>query len=322
MSVALTKPPQSTVDREYTQGRNAPPRRSLPARLLSGPLPWVLPALLVIAGVQLIPMVYAGWLSLYRKFSLSPRGHFTGLGNYQDLLTDPQFWAAARFGVVYAVLAVICQLALAIPLALLVHRRFRGRAIARGLLMLPYMVPTASMALVFAFMMNDLYGVVNKVLLDIGVIEQAIPFYGDPNWVLPAVLLASTWKWMPFALIVLLARLQTIDQSLYESARIEGAGPWRQFLDVTLPSLRSTILLVVMLRSIWMFNKFDIPYLMTEGGPGHETTNLAIHAYDVTFLDGQQGQGAALAIVMFLLLLTFALIYAAIVKPEREVITE
>jgi multiple sugar transport system permease protein len=321
MSTAVTQPREATTAR-HEAPQNVPPRRSLLARLLAGPLPWVLPALLVIVGVQLFPMGYAAWLSLYRKYALSPVGHFAGLGNYKDLLTDPEFWSAARFGVIYAVLAVVCQLALAIPLALLVHRSFRGRSMARGLLILPYMVPTASMALVFAFMMNDLYGVVNKVLLDIGVIDHAIPFYGDPKWVLPAVLLASTWKWMPFALIVILARLQTIDQSLYECARVEGAGPWRQFLDVTLPSLRSTILLVVMLRSIWMFNKFDIPYLVTNGGPGNQTTNLPIHAYDVTFLDGQQGQGAALAVLMFVLLLAFALIYAAIVKPEREVITE
>jgi multiple sugar transport system permease protein len=296
-------------------GRSARQRRG-------GPWLWLLPAALIMLLVQIGPMAYAFWLSMYNKLSLAPSGTWAGFENYLKVLTDPEFWSAAEFGAIYSILAVLLQLVFGLPIALLLHRQFRGRGVLRGLVILPYMVPTASMALVFGFMMNDLYGVVNKVLLNLHVIDEAIPFYGDKHWVLPAVLLAATWKWTPFAVIIILARLQTIDQSLYECARVEGAGAFRCFRDITLPSLRGTLLLIVMLRGIWMFNKFDIPYLVTEGGPGSETTNLPIQAYDVTFLDGRQGYGAALSVVMFVLLLVFALTYAAIVKPEREVATE
>lgn len=293
-------------------------RRSLLDRV-PAILPWILPALAVITLVQLAPMLYAIWLSLFDKDAFSLVQRWVGLGNYAELMASAQFWAAAAWGALFSILAVALQLAVGLPVALLLNANLAGRRFARGIVLLPYMVPTAAMALVFAFMMNDLYGIVNQMLVAAGLIQVPIPFYGSTTWALPAVLLAATWKWTPFVVIVVLARLQTIDGSLYECARVEGAGAWARFRDVTLPALRSTLLLIVLLRCIWMFNKFEIPYLLTKGGPGSQTTNLPIYAYQVTFLQNQQGMGAALAVIMFFTLLVFASVYAAIVKPEREI---
>lgn len=295
----------------------SPVRR--PVTAIPPVLYWIAPALLVIGFVQIGPMLYAIWLSLFQKASFSLDSRWVGLANYADLLTGREFWAAAQFGSVFAVLSVAIQLLIGLPVALLLHHNLAGRRFARGIVLLPYMVPTAAMALVFAFMMNDLYGVVNEILVSTGLIRTAIPFYGSPNWALPATLVASTWKWTPFVVIVVLARLQTIELSLYECAKIEGANAWQRFRDVTLPSLRSTLLLIIMLRCIWMFNKFEIPFLLTKGGPGTQTTNLPIYAYKLTFLQNQQGRGAALAVIMFVVLLVFASVYAAIVKPEKEI---
>lgn len=282
-------------------------------------LPWIAPALLVIGLVQIVPMFYAIWLSLFQKQAFSLVASWVGLANYGILLTSGEFWSAALFGSVYALLSVALQLAVGLPVALLLHQNLAGRRFARGIVLLPYMVPTAAMALVFAFMMSDLYGVINEILMSTGLISTPIPFLGSRTWALPATLLAATWKWTPFVVIVVLARLQTIELSLYECAKVEGANAWQRFRDITLPSLRSTLLLIIMLRCIWMFNKFDVPYLMTKGGPGSQTTNLPIYAYQVTFLQNQQGLGAALAVIMFVVLLAFASIYAAIVKPEKEI---
>ncbi|MCS0494629.1 carbohydrate ABC transporter permease [Ancylobacter mangrovi] len=284
--------------------------------------PWLLPALLIIGLVQIGPMLYAIWLSLYEKDAFSFTWDWVGLGNYETLLQSAEFWSAAGFGVWFAVLSVVVQLAVGVPVALLLHQNLRGRGLARGIVLLPYMVPTAAMALVFALMMSDIYGVFDHILVSLGLIDEPIPFLGSHAWALPATLVASTWKWTPFVVIVILARLQTIEVSLYECAKVEGANAFQRFRDVTLPSLRSTLLLIVMLRCIWMFNKFEVPYLLTKGGPGSETTNLPIYAYKVTFLQNQQGLGAALCVVMFAMLFIFASIYTSIVKPEKEIEVE
>ncbi len=283
---------------------------------------WVLPAFLALLFVMMFPILYAAWLSLYDKLGLSPRKFWVGLDNYAEHLTSPDFWHAVRVGAIYALGSVVMQLVVGLVVALLVNQTFRGRGFARAIVLLPYMIPTATMALVFAFMFNDLYGIVNKLLVSWGVLDEPTLFLGDLKWALPTVILAATWKWTPFVVIVLLARLQTIDPGLYECAKVEGSGPWAAFRDITLPSLRAAIFLVVLLRSIWMFNKFDIPYLLTAGGPLERTTNLPIYAYDVSFVQGKQGDGSALAVLMSLFLLAFGLVYFYVFKPEREVAVE
>ncbi len=283
---------------------------------------WVLPAFLVLVFVMVFPILYAGWLSLYEKLGLSPRKFWVGLDNYAEHLSAPEFWNAVRVGTIYALGSVTMQLAVGLAIALLVNQAFRGRGVARAIVLLPYMIPTATMALVFTFMFNDLYGVVNKWLVSWGFLDHPILFFGDLKWALPTVILAATWKWTPFVVIVLLARLQTIDPALYECAKVEGAGPLAAFRDITLPSLRAAVFLVVLLRSIWMFNKFDVPYLLTDGGPLERTTNLPIYAYDISFMQGRQGDGSALAVIMSLILLAFGLVYFYVFKPEREVSVE
>ena len=283
---------------------------------------WLLLAGLILAFTQVIPMAYAVWLSLYDKEALEPTGTFVGLDNYVHLLTSPEFWESLQVGLIYGLGSVTLQVLLGLIGALLLHRTFKGRNLARSVVLLPFMIPTATVALMFALMFNNLYGIVNELLVGAGIIQEPLQFFGDPAWALPSVILVAAWCWSPFARIVFLARLQTIDNGLYESARTEGAGTRRQFLDITVPSLRGAIVLVVLLRGIWMFNKFDIPYLLTQGGPVHATRNLPIYAYEVNFLGQMQGQGAVLAVVMSLLLVMVAIPYFIVFQPEREVRTE
>lgn len=315
-STVRARKPKTTSGSESSPGKTWLQRKRLAG------WGWVLPALAIICFVQFIPIAYAVWLSLFEKRALAPSGTFVGLGNYVQHLSSPDFWRAVRVGVVYAAGSVTLQLILGLATALLLNRSFKGRGLARTAALLPYMVPTATAALVFSLMFNDLYGIVNQVLMGVGLISEPILFFGDEFWVMPAIILAAAWKWTPFALIVLLARLQAIDASQYESARVEGAGPVRTFIDITLPSLKGAIFLIILLRSIWMFNKFDIPYLLTKGGPIGATENLPIYAYNVNFLQLQQGDGAALAVIMSLLLLVFAVPYFLIFRPEKEVSAE
>lgn len=295
-------------------------KRPLVARL--GIWAWLLPALTLIVIVQLLPMLYALWLSFQDKLSLERTGTFIGLKNYVDQLAEPEFWNATGNGLIYGFGSVAVQLVFGLATALLLHRTFRGRGIARGLTLLPYMIPSVTAALIFALMFDSIYGIVNQVLVGLNLIDGPILFFGDQNWAMLAVIFTAAWKWTPFAIIVLLARLQTIDGSLYECARVEGAGAMRSFLDITLPSLRGSIFLIVLLRSIWMFNKFDIPYLLTQGGPLGETETLPIYAYRVGFEAYQQGAAASLAVIMGVFLLIFAVPYFRIFRPEEEVSPE
>lgn len=283
---------------------------------------WVLPALLVIVLVQLGPMLYAVFLSAQDKLATDRTGHWIGWGNYRELMVDPEFWSAMSKSAVYGFTSVIAQLALGLVFALLLHRQFRGRGVVRAAVLLPYMLPTASVALVFALMFNNLYGIVNRVLVGWGVLDKPVLFFGDPHWAMPAVVAVAVWKWTPFAVIVLLARLQAIDDTLYESASVEGASRFQSFRDITLPSLRSSIFLIVLLRGIWMFNKFDIPYLLTFGGPNNATETLPIYGYNVFFQQFAQGRGAAIAVLMSAVLLVVAVPYFLAFKPEREVRVE
>lgn len=283
---------------------------------------WIVLALLVIVFVKLVPIAYAVWLSMFDLRGFQPVGEFVGIANYLQQLGNPDFWRAVRVGTIFTFSSTLFQLVVGLGVALLLHRTFRGRGLVRALAVLPYMIPTVTTALMFGLMTNNVYGIVNQVLVDLGVIESPILFFGNETWALPAAILVSIWQWSPFMMIMILARLQSIDGALYESASVEGARPLRQFFDITLPSLRGTILLLFLLRSIWMFNKFDIPYLLTQGGPFGSTTNLPIYAYQVNFQQLQRGDGAALAIIMSLLLLSFAVPYFRALKPEREMETD
>lgn len=299
-----------------------PSNRSRRSGLFENGWTWIALALALVVFVKLIPIGYAIWLSLFDLRGYQPVGDFVGLSNYTQQLTSPEFWRSVRIGTVFATVSTASQLLVGLGVAMLLNRVFIGRGLVRALAVLPYMIPTVTTALMFGLMSNNVYGIINQVLVDLGIIDEPILFFGNSTWALPATILVSIWQWTPFMAIMLLARLQAIDGSLYESASVEGARPWRQFFDITLPALRGTILLLLLLRSIWMFNKFDIPYLLTQGGPFGSTTNLPIYAYQVNFQQLQRGDGAALAIVMSLLLLAFAIPYFMALKPEREMETD
>jgi multiple sugar transport system permease protein len=156
-------------------------------------------------------------------------------------------------------------------------------------------------------------------LIRFGLVEEGIRFFSSTELAMPMVVLAGSWKYISFIALVLLARLQSIDDSLYEQAKVSGAGRLRMFRDVTLPNLRAAILVVVLLRLIWMFNKFDLIYLFTYGGPLNATETLPLYAFEVTFGNLNLGMGAATSMVMFAILSVFAIIYFIVFKPSQEI---
>lgn len=277
------------------------------------------PALLFLLAIAYLPIGYAVALSFFRKTAFSPTMTWTGLENYVFVGGEPELWASLWRSVVFTVGAVALQLGLGLAAALLLNRAFRGRTFVRSLFVLPYLLPTIVVALVFQWLLNQEYGIVNQLLMDARLLARPINFLGGLDSAMWSLVAASGWQYGSFAVLLILARLQAINPRLYEAARVCGAGPWRCFLDVTLPNLRSTLVVVALLRGIWMFNKFDLIWLLTRGGPLRATETLPVYAYRLAFEEFDFGAAAAACTFMFLVLVLGALVYFRLFDPTREV---
>jgi multiple sugar transport system permease protein len=266
-----------------------------------------------------LPIGYAVALSFFKKTAFSPAMTWIGVENYAIIAGDPELWRSLARSVVFTLGSVAVQVALGLGVALLLNRAFHGRTLVRSLFVLPYLLPTIVIALVFQWLLNQEYGVVNQLLLEWGVVERPINFLGGLDTAMWSLIGVSGWQYGSFAVLLILARLQAINPKLYEAARVSGAGPLRCFLDVTLPNLRTTLLLVALLRGIWMFNKFDLIWLLTRGGPLKATETLPVYAYRLAFEEFDFGAAAAACTFMFLVLLGGAVVYFKVFDPTREV---
>lgn len=270
-----------------------------------GPL-LVAPAVLLLAGVVAWPLVSALWLSLHALYTPTLEGPWVGLGNYAAVAGDGAFWRALLRTLTWTAGTLSLQLVLGIGFALLLHREMRMRGLARGLVLFPYFVSTVVAVLVWRWLLNDLYGLVNQLLLATGLRETPVDFLGTmPNAMLSAIAIGA-WKFFPFVTIAVLARLQTIPDKLYDAARLDGAGAWDRFRDVTLPELGQVLGIVVLLRAIWDFKEFDLVFLLTGGGPVDATRTLPLLVYQQAFGLNQMGLAAAHAVAMMLVMLLFA----------------
>jgi multiple sugar transport system permease protein len=278
----------------------------------------VLPALLLIAALILYPVAYAIWLSLFEKHSFFPAQRWVGLGNYAAIARDAEFWDSVRRAVVYASTTTALQLVFGVVAALVLHESFRGRTVIRALVLFPYMIPTIVAVIVWRWLLNETYGIVDYLLVRWRLVSEPVVWLGV-DYVMASLVAMSVWQFAPFVVVTVLARLQTIPPELYEAATVDGASAWRRFLHVTLPQLRAVLFIVVLLRSIWMFTKFDTVWLWGEGaGAGREIRTLPIYTYMRTFTYYQAGFGAALSVLMFLILMAATLVYFRVFWRDEE----
>jgi multiple sugar transport system permease protein len=253
------------------------------------------------------PLIYAVMLSFYSARSFMSEPQWAGLSNYTKVLQDPLFWNSLTNGLTIAISAIFLQVVLGVGIAMVLNKRFLGQTVARSIAILPYFLPTVVACLVAQWILEPNYGLLKNALGSIGV--------GMFDWSSHAftakgtIILVSVWLWTPFVVTCVLAGLQTIPTQLYEAARVDGAGAWTQFWHITIPGLRSVLIVVILLRGIWMFNKFDLIWLLTKGGPLHQTETLPTLAYRKSFMEYNLGGGAAVATISFLLLSGVILIY-------------
>ncbi|HXU88807.1 MAG TPA: sugar ABC transporter permease [Methylomirabilota bacterium] len=280
---------------------------------------WLLlaPSLTLLGGLVLFPIAYNAWLSLFDKHSFLPVQSFVGLRHYVYFAHDEEFWNSFRHGLVYAAATLVLQLAVGIPAALLLNEAFRGRNLLRGVVLFPYVIPTIVAIMLWKWLLNDSYGLVNHWLLAGRLIETPVAWLGK-DWIMTSLVIASVWQFFPFVVVTYLARLQTIAPELYEAATVDGAGAWRRFVHVTLPQTASVLFVIVLLRSIWMFTKFDTVWLMAgDGGVSRYIRTLPVYAYARSFTYLQAGMGATLAVIMFLMLIVATAVYFRLFRHEE-----
>ena len=277
------------------------------------------PALILILGLTLYPVAYSVWLSLLEKHSFFPQERFIGLENYFYLWKDAEFWSSLWLGIVYSIWTIVIQVVLGVAAALILNETFVGRGLVRAIVLFPYMVPTIVAVILWKWLLNDMYGIVNYWMVALRFVKDPISWLGADHIMLSTIIM-SIWQFFPFVLLSILARLQTIPPELYEAAKVDGASAVRRFLHVTLPQIRGILFVVILLRSIWMFTKFDTVWLMGEGaGAGRFIRTLPVYAYMRTLTYYQAGLGAALAVIMFAILVVCTVIYFRMFREEADI---
>ncbi len=240
------------------------------------------------------------------------------LKNYNAVLTDPDTWNAIYVTVIFSLGTVIGSVTLGMTAAIVLDREFIGRGIARMLIILPWAVPHVVAALVWQWMYNPDFGVVNYALALAPFFGETPKWLSDPDFALLAIIIVNVWKTYPFAALVLLAGLQTISDDLYEAAAIDGASPVRRFFDITLPGLRRVMAIVVLLLLIWSFGNFVFIFLMTQGGPAGATNALVVHIYFEAFRFFRAGSAFAMGALLLGMSIVLTLIYIAVTRePEH-----
>jgi multiple sugar transport system permease protein len=268
---------------------------------------FVAPALLVIFIFFFVP-VAAAFLLSFTDFDIYALGNleylrFVGLGNYLRLIQDPLFWIALRNTLYFVLIGGPLSIGVSLGAALLLNSKLvRFKGVFRSALFMPVVTTLVAVAVVWRYLYHPRYGLLNYGLGLIGGVGP-IDWLGDPTWAMPAIILMAVWKNFGFNMIIFIASLQSIPQHLYEAARIDGADAWRQFRHVTLPLLGPTFIFVTLITLIGYFQLFAEPYVMTQGGPAHSTLSIVLFMYEQGFRWWDLGYAAAVAFVLFLIIL-------------------
>lgn len=277
-----------------------------------------LPGFLVLVFLGTYPIITALISAFQRRplFDLTSTT-WVGLENFINVFQHPQLWNAFRNDIVFTFSSIIIQAVIAIGVALLLHQEFPGRNILRGLVLFSYVFPVAVAAIIWRFMLSDSVGIIHYV---IKAWQIPIPntWFASPKTAMPSVIMVAVWKYFPFMVITFLARLQTIDVTLYEAAMVDGANAVKRFWYITLPMLKPVIIITLLLRTIWTFNNWDVIALLTQGGPAYSTLTPPLLVYNTLFKEFSLGRAAATSFLMTLVLLVAMVFYLRAYNRSEE----
>ena len=263
------------------------------------------PSLIILIIVVIVPVIIGLFMSLFRyNLMTMQRGiPFIGLDNYAASVTSSQFWYSFLNTIWWTFANVTGQILFGLVIALLLNQKVKGLLVYKAAILIPWAIPASVAALNWMWLLHPDFGLVNYLALKLGFISDSIPWLGHPVWARIWVVIARVWKEFPLSTIIFLAALQQIPRSLYEAAEMDGASPWKCFLNITLPFLRSSIVVASTLITIWTFNSFNMIWVMTKGGPVNSTEILSTQIYNVAFSRYNFGLASAQSLIMVSILL-------------------
>lgn len=281
---------------------------------------FIIPALLFMASFMVFPILYNIVLSFQNVTLLNLNGahEFVGWQNYKMMFKDPLFKVSFSNSAIFTTASLLFQFIIGFALALFFNRKFPGRDFMRSIMLLGWMMPVIITATLFKWMFAGDFGVINHLLQIIGIIDKPIFWLTEHNSSLAGTIMANIWIGIPFNMVILLSGLQSLPDHLYEAAKIDGASRFRQFTNITLPLMKPTIMVLLMLGIIYTFKVFDLIYIMTAGGPVNSTTVFPLYAYRMAFTNYDISMGATAASFMFLVLIALASIYLWMVRKEEH----
>lgn len=275
-------------------------------------LPYLLitPAVVLMLLVVVYPILNSLQMSFYdyKLFNLKNTS-FIGLTNYINVFKDEIFIQSLINTLIWVGFGVFFQFLFGLILALLLNKKFRGRAFVRSIILIPWVTPGVLIALMWKWIYDGNYGVINDILFRLKIIDDFVPWLAQSSTALPAMIVTIVWQGIPFFALMILAGLQAIPGELYEAANVDGATPWQCFWKITLPTLKPTIFVTTLLRIIWLANSVDVIYTMTGGGPGYSSTTLSVYTFAKARSALDFGYASTLSIYLTILLLAVIFVY-------------
>lgn len=280
---------------------------------------FVLPAMVIVGALLIYPIFSSLYYSMTTKHLIRPVYDFIGLANYQDVLTDPDFFVAFLHSIIWTIASLAGQIFIGFTAALCVNRVKHLKGVYRTLMIIPWAFPSIVIALSWKWILNGVSGFLPNLLVNLGICGELPQFLSDSSMVFITLVLINIWFGAPMIMINVLSALQTIPQDQYEAAQIDGASKGQQFWHITVPHIKVVVGLLVVLRTIWIFNNFDIIYLLTGGGPADKTMTVPIYAYNMGWGTKMLGKSSAVTILLLLFLLLVCFVYFGIIaKWEKE----
>ncbi|WP_431803112.1 carbohydrate ABC transporter permease [Halobacillus andaensis] len=277
----------------------------------------VAPALAIYILFAIVPIIISFYYSVMEWDGFTQM-QFIGLANFQEALSDPIFWTALKNNLFVVAASVFGQIPIALVVALVLNRKLKGGKIFRTIGFMPVVISTVIISLVWGMMYNSRRGLFNQLLENVGLGELGQNWLGDPQWAMISVCITIIWQFVGLYLIIFLAALQNIPQDLYEAADIDGASGWKKTKHITIPMLRPTIIVAVILCISGSLRTFDLIYVMTAGGPGHATEVLAMYMFDQTFSSTRYGYGSALSLFIFFFSLLLVYLSTLILNKKKS----
>ncbi len=278
----------------------------------------LLPATVLIVVLVGLPFVRALWLSFHKKLLGAEDAPWIGLQNYAALLNDATFWQAVKNTFVFTGGSIGSKLILGTLVALILNETLPFRGLWRSIVMLPYAMPTLVSILVWKWMYNDVSGVLSYLANQTGLVDHPILWLSDPDVAMPAVIAVNVWRGFPFFVITILAGLQTVPQELYDAAKMDGAGMWQRFWQVTRPGILPVVAVTTLFSAILTFNDFSIIWILTQGGPGNATNVLATLTYRIAIPGLELGKGVAVSVLMLPILVLLIVLLNRFISRREE----